>query len=288
MIFWSALVSSGAAVRQCDSPPLHGNLPAMNRLTQPGSDGRTAPAKQILQESFRSGGARREATPLSFFLPVRYEPNYQYPLIVWLHQDGAAERQVAEIMPHLSMQNYLAVGVRGTRACDSVGHRFQWLQSPLGTAVAEEAVFAAIDAARTRYSVHPGRIYLAGYREGGTMALRVGLRNATAIDGVISLDGALPRGGRPLADLESARTLAILSAVAMEGTRYPMQTVCEDLRLWHAAKMRMDMRQYITDDVMTSEVLRDVNAWIMARVTGQSSPMDVADHATLPVEFSAN
>ena len=126
------------------------------------------------------------------------------------------------------------------------------------------------------------------------MALRVGLRNAAAvdgsrtIDGVISLDGALPRGGRPLANLEAARQLAILSAVAIEGSQYPMQTVCEDLRLWHAARMKMDMRQYTVDDAMVSEVLRDVNAWIMARVTGQSSPMDVADHDTLPVEFSTN
>lgn len=266
----------------------------MNRLTRPGSAGRTAPPQQTLQEPFASGGGRRGSSPLSYFLPVRYEPNYKYPLIVWLHQDGAGERQVAEVMPHLSLQNYVAVGVRGTRACDAAGHRFQWLQSPLGTAIAEEAIFEAIEAAQSRYSINPERIYLAGYREGGTMALRVGLRNAAAvdgsraIDGVISLDGALPRGGRPLANLEAARQLAILSAVAIEGSQYPMQTVCEDLRLWHAARMKMDMRQYTVDDAMVTEVLRDVNAWIMARVTGQASPMDVADYDTLPVEFSTN
>lgn len=260
----------------------------MNRLPLPGSTGCSSPAQQMLQDSFRSGCARRESTPLSYFLPVRYEPNYQYPLIVWLHQDGAGERQVAEVMPHLSAQNYVAVGVRGTRACDSAGHRFQWLQSPLGTSIAEESVFEAIDSVRARYSINPERIYLAGYREGGTMALRVGLRNPTAIDGVISLDGALPRGGRPLANLEEARRLAILSAVAIEGSRYPMQTVCEDLRLWHAARLRMDMRQYTVDDVMVREVLSDCNAWIMARVTGQDASPYLPDHETLPVEFSAN
>lgn len=263
-------------------------LLAMNRLPRSGSTGCSSPAQQILQESFRSSRARRDSTSLSYFLPLRYEPNYQYPLIVWLHQDGAGERQVAEVMPHLSAQNYVAVGVRATRACDTAGHRFQWLQSPLGSSIAEEAIFEAIDSVRSRYAINPERIYLAGYREGGTMAVRVGLRNPAAIDGVITLDGALPRGGRPLANLEAARQLAILSAVAIDGSRYPMQTVCEDLRLWHAARLRMDMRQYTVDDVMVREVLSDCNAWIMSRVTGQDPQLCLPDHDTVPVEFSAN
>jgi phospholipase/carboxylesterase len=260
--------------------------------------------QQTLQESLRADELRSNAGSANFILPSRYEENYQYPLIVWLHHDGASQQQAAEVMPYISTQNYVAVGVQATRACDAAGHHYQWLQSPLGTAVAEETVFAAIDEACRRFTIHPERIYLCGYREGGTMALRLGLRNASQIAGVVSIDGSLPRGGRPLSDLQSAKQLAIFAAVAMMGQRYPIQTVCEDLKLWHAANLRMDMRQYTVDDCMVKEVLRDINAWIMARVTGTVATSDaqecangcsngiessmIVDHETTPVQFSAN
>jgi phospholipase/carboxylesterase len=260
----------------------------MNRLTRSGDTVRSSITPQALQESLQPDLVRFEARATSYFLPSRYEPNYRYPLVVWLHADGGCQRELADVMPHISTQNYVGVGIRATRACDSAGHRFQWLQTPLGTAVAEDAVFAAIDSASRKYSVNPNRIYLAGYREGGTMALRIALRNANEIDGAISLDGALPRGGRPLTDLESARKLAILSAVAIDGDRYPMNKVCEDLRMWHTANLRMDMRQYTVEDCMVTEVLADVNAWIMRRVTGQTNQGCVPDNETVPVEFSAN
>lgn len=272
----------------------------MNRLIRSGDPGRPDSSRQTLQDQQSVGDSqslrgadhassrRGSASPVSYFLPTRYEPNYKYPLVVWLHNDGADHRQVAEVMPHISTQNFISVGVRGSRACDSAGHQYSWLQSPLGGAIAEEAVFAAIDAVSERYSVNPSRIYLAGYREGGTTALRVALRNPTMFDGVISIDGKLPRGGQPLMQLSAARKLAVFSAVALEGTSYPLSEICDDLRLWHAANLRLDMRQYTVDDCMVVEVMRDINAWIMARVTGQQVGGCLPDNETIPVEFSAN
>ena len=260
----------------------------MNRLIQTGAPDSSSLTQQSLRKSLQGDDYRGAVSPVSYFLPANYEPNYKYPLIVWLHQDGGCDRQVADVMPHVSTQNYVAVGVRAPRAMDAAGRAFGWLDSPLGTAVAEEAVFSAVDVAMHRYSVNPSRVYLAGYREGGTMAMRLGLRNADRIDGVISIDGELPRGGRPLCDLEGARRLAILSAVAMESRRYPVERVCEDLKLWHTARLRMDMRQYTVDDCMVTEVLRDVNAWVMARVTGQPTGGCIPDSETTPVEFSIN
>ena len=265
----------------------------MNRLNRSGDlhfdavTGRSLPTQQTLQASLGRTADREQANAFSFFFPAHYEENYRYPLVVWLHEDGGSQRSLAEIMPHISTQNFLGVGVRATRACDTVGHRYQWLQSPIGTAVAEDAVFEAINTAQTRYSVNPDRVYLAGYREGGTMALRIGLRNPGTIDGVVSIDGALPRGGRPLMNLAAARNLAILSAVAIEGKRYPMDDVCEDIRLWHAAGLRMDMRQYTVDD-SGNRVMRDVNRWIMGRVTGQNGCAFLPEYDSVPVEFSTN
>lgn len=272
----------------------------MNRLTGTGEPGGTSMNQQTLQESLHAEELRGNSGAIRFILPSRYEENYRYPLVVWLHNDGASQNQAADVLPYLSTQNYVAVGVQGTRACDAAGHHYQWLQSPLGTAVAEESIFAAIDEASRRFAIHPERVYLCGYREGGTMALRLGLRNASRIAGVVSIDGALPRGGRPLGNLQSAKQLAIFAGVSMLSQRYPIQAVCEDLKLWHAAGLRMEMRQYTVDDCMVKEVLRDINAWIMARVTGSgtaqvgqecasgSESSMIVDHETNPVQFSTN
>ena len=260
----------------------------MNRLTRSGDTVGSSKNQQTLQESLQPDPIREEVQQTSFFLPARYEPNYKYPLVVWLHEDGGSQRSLADVMPHISTQNFVGVGVRATRACDSAGHRYQWLQSPIGTAVAEDAVYSAIELASQRFSIHPDRVYLAGYREGGTMALRIGLRSPSLFDGIISIDGALPRGGKPLVNLQAARSLAILSAVAIEGNRYPMDQVCEDLKLWHAAKLRMDMRQYTVADCLIREVLSDINGWIMSRVTGTQKTGCAPELETVPVEFSLN
>src|SRR5688572_11135042 len=38
-------------------------------------------------------------------LPENYEPNYPYPLILWLHGAGGDERDVLDVLPKISMQN---------------------------------------------------------------------------------------------------------------------------------------------------------------------------------------
>ena len=51
--------------------------------------------------------------PHCIFTPQHYEPNYAYPLIVWLHGPDDDQRQVNRVMPLVSLRNYTAVGPRG-------------------------------------------------------------------------------------------------------------------------------------------------------------------------------
>ena len=46
------------------------------------------------------------------FVPLHYEPNYAYPLIVWLHGAQDDERQLKRVMPFISLRNYVAVAPR--------------------------------------------------------------------------------------------------------------------------------------------------------------------------------
>lgn len=55
-----------------------------------------------------------ETTPFATFAPMRYEPGYAYPLVIWLHGALGDERQLRQVMPKISMQNFVAVAPRGT------------------------------------------------------------------------------------------------------------------------------------------------------------------------------
>src|SRR5204862_6601056 len=54
-----------------------------------------------------------ENLPVRTFLPIGYEPNYPYPLIVFLHGHGSNEEQALKLAPRLSRRNYVAISLRG-------------------------------------------------------------------------------------------------------------------------------------------------------------------------------
>lgn len=227
--------------------------------------------------------------PRTFFLPVRYESRYRYPLVVWLHSDGYNEHQIGHVLPHISTRNYVGVGVRGSKALDAGGRRFAWSHTPAAIARCEDSIWQAVDEACQRYSIHRDRIFLAGYGEGGTMARRVALQRSSQFAGCVSLGGRLPRGGAVLSNLAAARELKNFWAVAMRSSGLTDDQFNDDIRLAADARLRLDVRRYTTDDEMVTEVLSDVNAWIMRIVTGETDCEPASpDWSTTPVQFSSN
>jgi len=49
------------------------------------------------------------AWPLRTFLPIGYEPNYPYPLMVFLHGHRSSEEQILRLAPRLSRRNYICI-----------------------------------------------------------------------------------------------------------------------------------------------------------------------------------
>jgi phospholipase/carboxylesterase len=233
----------------------------MNRL-------RTADVKPT--ESFAGRLHQRVdsgAGPLVLFGPLHYEPGYAYPLVVWLHGPGDDETQLKRIMPLVSMQNFVAVAPRGVA---SVIGGFTW---PRGdrAACAEERIRDSVAAAARRYHIHPERIFLAGFDDGGTMALRAAMNRPEEIAGVLSLCGSFPRQGTPLARLAEARRVPLFMACGRDSRRYSPKHVCRDLRLLHAAGMDVTLRQYPCGHEITLAMLADVNRWIMEQIGASCS-----------------
>ncbi len=245
--------------------------------------------------------------PFSLFAPLHYEPNYAYPLVVWLHGSGESEQQLRRIMPSISLRNYVAVAPRGTavapapaaaadagsitRASSTTDSAhsataprsrpqakkfgsvsgYSWRQTEGHIQAAELRVMECLDAAAEKLNTAPHRCFLAGYGAGGTMAFRIALRNPQCFAGVLSLCGPFPNGCSPLAQLHEIRQLEVFVACCRAGSVYPTEKVCHDLRLLHTAGMSVVLREYPGDDDLSTLMLADMDRWLMEQVIGTKS-----------------
>jgi phospholipase/carboxylesterase len=207
------------------------------------------------------------------FVPLHYERKYAYPLIVWLHGPEDNESQLVRVMPLLSMRNYVAVAPRGTVVQSRQGKgEYCWQQAETDISSAEQRVMDSIEHVQDRLNIAPQRIFLAGFSCGGTMAMRIAMNHPEKFAGVLSLGGAFPQGNCPLTRLKLARQLPLFIGQGRQSSDYPESRLCQDLRLLHSAGMSISLRQYPCGDDVTTQMLSDVDDWIMEQVTGIDMP----------------
>ena len=228
---------------------------------------------QVADESFLE-------QQVCFFGPERYEPRYEYPLIVWLHSCYSSELELENVMPALSLQNYVSCAPRGTTACDSEGKFYRWGQSAAATAIAEEIVFETISLAARQFSIAENRVFLAGFGGGATMAWRIALRYPKRFAGIVSVCGDFPHRNQPLSNLTVARHLPTLWLYGAQSKSCGVQQVCESLPILHSASLAVDIRQYPCGNELLSNMLVDMNGWMMEHVTQQpASEEEVAEES---------
>ena len=218
-----------------------------------------------------------------FLAPLHYEPNYSYPLVVWLHGPHNNENQIKQIMPLVSLRNYVGAAPRGTALSeqdDGSRIRFSWHADDAQVRVAEERLCECIEGARRRFNLAADRIFLAGLEDGGTMALRLALRNPDQFAGVLSFGGAFPADRTPLVRLHAVRKLPLFFATTWESALYPQSQLCDDLRLFHSAGLSVSIRHYKGDDGLTTLMLADMDRWIMEHINRSNAEAadDLIEH----------
>lgn len=225
--------------------------------------------------------------PHRFFLPLHYEKNYAYPLLVWIHGPGGMEAEIGQVMPHISLRNYVGVAPRGVvkdiQASRAGQDAYTWDQSLTSVGAALDDVLDCVNLAKRRFNIANHRVFLVGNDVGGTMAMRLALTAPQEFGGVVSLGGALPTTNQPLAGIEQARSLPIMMAHCRDSQTFDTEAMCHNLKLLHSAGMKVCLRQYPCDQEVTTKMLSDVNAWIMEQVVGTASFTEIDDptHARL-------
>ena len=102
-----------------------------------------APRPALSSATFDSG---QSAVNYALHVPDNYSPGYAYPLIVWFHDDGQNEQDVARCVPRISPQNYLGVGLRAPLPLRSGSPAaFRWSGGTEHRSWLEEDVAAVLD-----------------------------------------------------------------------------------------------------------------------------------------------
>jgi phospholipase/carboxylesterase len=205
--------------------------------------------------------------PVRTFLPVGYEPRYPYPLLVFFHGHAGNEEQILRLAPRLSRRNYICISLRGpnmlgTRSDGRPG--YSW-EDGCAETVIEDYMLGAVEQTRRNYHIHSERIYLAGFGEGATLAYRLGLIFPEKLGGVISLNGIMPREGRPLLRLPQVRQLRIFIGHGIANAVVPLSLARADFRLLYTAGLSVEMHTYPATHRLHPDMLRDINRWIISR-----------------------
>ena len=204
--------------------------------------------------------------PYSTFAPIHYEEGYAYPLVVWLHDSASSEQELRQVMPLVSMRNYVAIAPRGT--CPDGKHRgrYDWKQTSDSIESAQSLIADCISLAEQRFNIHEKRIFLVGRGAGGTMAVRTAWNDPNRFAGVVSINGPLPTQLSPLRRVNELRRVPCLLTTSRDSESYPSDQVCQDLRLLHVAGCTVALRQYPGCDNLTSNMLSDLDRWLMELV----------------------
>jgi phospholipase/carboxylesterase len=115
--------------------------------------------------------------------------------------------------------------------------------------------------------------------------MRLALRNPEHYAGGVSIGGQFPSGQSPLARLAAARASRLLIMHCRDSLTYPIGRLCDELGLFHAAGMSVTLRQYPCGDELTTQMLRDLDVWLMEQVTGVVTS-EVNEPRPLPSEWN--
>lgn len=214
--------------------------------------------------------------PVRTFLPIGYEPNYPYPLLVFLHGRGGNEERILRLAPRVSRRNFVAISLRGPHPMQRPSRSrpsFAWTCRGASDDLVEDYVINAIEQTRRNYHIHSERIYLAGINEGASVAYRLGLTFPERLAGIVALNGDMPtpRQNRPLFRLNDLKHLRVMIGHGTANARVPLSAARYCHQALYAAGLDVRMETYPTTHRLHPDMLRDVNRWIMDQIAGAAS-----------------
>jgi phospholipase/carboxylesterase len=196
--------------------------------------------------------------------------------VVWMHGLGAdgydfvdvppmleLRRPVRFVFPHAPMQPVTINGGMVMRAWYDVRHDAGVRrEDETGIRASQRRVEALIAREKAR-GIPAKRLVLAGFSQGGAMALQTGLRHPERLAGVMALSCFLPLADRLAAEAASAnRDVPIFLAHGTHDPVIPLARAEDARALLEGLGYRVEWREYHMPHSVCPEQLADIGAWL--------------------------
>ena len=198
--------------------------------------------------------------------------------IVWMHGLGADGHDFVDVVPelrlpsspgvrfvfpHAPMQPVTINGGYVMRAWydirDDGGAR---REDPAGVRASQKAIEVLIERERAR-GVPAAAIVLAGFSQGGAMALHTGLRYSERLAGVMALSCSLPLADTLATEAAPAnRDVPIFMAHGTQDPMIPMARAQRAREVLAGLGYRLEWREYPMPHSVCMEEIADISAWL--------------------------
>jgi len=198
--------------------------------------------------------------------------------VIWLHGLGADGHDFEPIVPELDLPDALAVrfvfphapmqavtisggavmrawydvyALEGQRREDAAGGRAS--QSKVEELIAREKA----------RGIPAARLVLAGFSQGGAIALQTGLRHGERLAGIMALSTYLPVPSTLAAEASAAnRAVPIFMAHGLDDPLIPIERAAMSRRQLEAAGYAIEWHEYPMAHAVCMEEIADVSAWL--------------------------
>lgn len=195
------------------------------------------------------------------YVPEYYEPNYAYPLIVWIQSPQGDEPALSRLMPQISTRNYFGLALTSNLA-KGMGAE----PETESVAAFEQKLLETVLRVRRDYHIHSERIFIAGFGEAGALALRLGLQRPERYAGIVGLAATLPEGPSLLARYNDLRGKRVFLGGGLQDDQVSTADVSRARRLLHTAGLRVCGRNYEAGHEITRTMLSEIDRWVMGEI----------------------
>ena len=162
-------------------------------------------------------------------LPDNFHPDVVYNIVIFLHGFGGYLNNFNEHATMLQESDFIYVAPQAPYPFEYSSFPFtsfswevrdmhdpEFVYSNRSRALTEEYLLALTNELRTKYNVR--NVYLAGFSQGGTMTLSIGIRNPDVFSGLISFGGGIWEG---LVSAEMKAEGNTTPVLLIHGDQYP-------------------------------------------------------------------
>ena len=198
--------------------------------------------------------------------------------VIWLHGLGADGHDFEPIVPELDLPDALAVrfvfphapmqavtinGGAVMRAWyDVYALEGQRREDETGVRASQATVEELIAREKAR-GVPAARLVLAGFSQGGAIALQTGLRHGERLAGIMALSTYLPVASTLAAEASPAnRATPIFMAHGLDDPLIPIERATMSRRQLEAAGYAVEWHEYPMGHAVCMEEIADVSAWL--------------------------